>query len=99
MVAEHNLHLVSAAVVDQWDRCGIHRRAVQGRSRDASAPTDRVRYDDLVAALEEAPGHPVLGPRRRNARIDDERGAAPPETENALEAGAIHPAGRSGVPT
>src|SRR6185503_2833053 len=56
-------------------------------------------HRDLVAAVEKLPRDRVLGPRRRDARIDDERLAAPAEAEDALEAGAIHPARRSGVPT
>ena len=46
----------------------------------------------------EAPANPYPGPRRRDARVDAERGAAAPEAEDALEAGAVHPAGRAGVP-
>src|SRR2546426_1944592 len=87
------------AVVEKRDRCGIDGRAVYRGRHDTSAPARWVGHGDLVAAVEEPPGNPVLGPRGWNARVDDERLATPPKTENAFDAGAIHPAGRPGVPT
>src|SRR3954469_21793440 len=85
-------------VVEQRDRSRIDRHAVEGRCPDAAAPALRIENGDLVAAVEELPGDPVFGPRGRNARIDDERGAATAEPQDAFDPGTVHPAGGAGVP-
>src|SRR5439155_10625705 len=95
LVSQHDLHIVRAAVIEQWNRGGIDRGAVQGGFLHPSAPAGGVGHRDVVAAVEELPRNLVLGPGRGNARVDGEHVAPSAKTENALEAGTIHPAGRS----
>ena len=74
-------------------RCRPCRRA---RSRCSAAPGCRRRS--------RSGGRPKrqlmleLGPRGRDARVERERRAAALEPEDALQAGAVHPARRSRVP-
>src|SRR5258708_1564992 len=96
LISKHDLYIVGPAVVEKRDRRRIDGRAVQRRLHDTSAPARGVRHGDLVAADEILPANPVLGPRRGNARVDDECVAAPSKTGDALDARAIHPAGRPG---
>src|SRR5476651_1441322 len=82
LVSQNNLHVVGPAVVEQRDRSGIYRRAVQRGLHDTSAPARRVGHRDLVAAVEEPPDDPILWPRGWNARVDDERLATAPQAKN-----------------
>src|SRR3954469_17544530 len=86
---EQNLHVVGLSIIDQGDGSVIDRGTVERRRRYAATAARRIRHDDLVAAVPEAPGNAVLRPTARDARIDDERRAATAKAEDALEAGAV----------
>ena len=81
-ISEHDLHIVDAAVVDQRNRCWIHRCAVKRGLPDASASARRIGHRDLVAGVEELPDDLVLRPRRRDAGIDP--GVSSPWLRRAL---------------
>ncbi len=96
--AEHDADLVRPAVVAERQRRGVHEHAVDGRRADAPALSVGVGHDDLVDRAADRPGDVVAGPGRRDARVDAEGRPAPPQAEHALDAGAIQPRGRAGVP-
>src|SRR6266540_824501 len=98
-VAEHEAHLVSPAIVHERDGPGIDRRAVELGDLDPAAAARGVRDRDLVARLPEAPPDLEPGPGGGDARIELERLAVPPQPEDALEPGAVHPAGGARVPS
>src|SRR5438874_6544355 len=87
-----------APVVDEWNRAAIDRHPIEFGRRNTSTPPLRIRHRDLVARTLEPPHDLIIGPGRRNARVDAERVAASLQAEHAFEARTIHPRGRSGIP-
>ena len=73
-------------------------RAIQDSGSDAvSAGVGVAQRDDIMRSAK-GDGHGQLGPGFRNARVQAQRLAGAGETHDPLDADAIHPAGRSGVP-
>src|SRR5207247_1930442 len=89
---------VHRAIIDERDRPGVDPGAVQNRLRDAAAPAPGILDGDLVEALPVAPPHHETIPRSGNARCDREAPAPAPEPQYGLEAEAVHPRRRAGVP-
>src|SRR3954470_24049806 len=89
---------MAAAVAAQRDvRPGQHF-AVELDLLHTSADTSAVVDHDVIAGLVVAEGELEAGPGPRDAGLQDEPRAAQPEPEHPLDAGAVHPGRRTGVP-
>src|ERR1700722_4742651 len=87
-----------AAVVGNRDGPGIDRSTIQRGLGNAAAASFGIGDQNLEASGADSPRDRVVGPRRWNAGIDLEDGSTAAQSKNALQAGAIHPSGRAGVP-
>src|SRR5688572_1081117 len=85
-------------VVHDGDRVVIDFFAVEFRFQDAPPHTIRIEHLDLIGAVADLPVDRVALPGRRHAGIDREGLSTAAHADDALEAGAIEPSGRSGVP-
>src|SRR5687767_363487 len=80
---QHDADAMVLAVVGKGDGPCVHGVAVElGVAHPAALPL-RVLDLDLVARPPESPGDGVAGPRRGDAGLDREEGAAPAQPQDA----------------
>src|SRR5882672_6585353 len=98
-LSKNHLHLVLATVVGQGDQPLSRKRcSVKNDTGHTAADTLRVLHGDPVEGAAVTVGDLEALPPSGDARIDTERGSSLPEAEHPLQARAVQPARRPGVP-
>ncbi len=90
--SKHNTNIVSCAIVSKRN---LHDApegcAIELDRRDSPHNPVRFLHDDFVARRMIVECNFKVSPRPRNAGVEMENRAAQPESEDPLDAGAIHP--------